>query len=88
MVGLVALGMMNLALVFTAALVVFAEKTLPYSHRVARPLGVLMMTGGVVLLAFSLLGGMETGTEAKPGMEPGARENPGMEEMDPGMDSM
>jgi predicted metal-binding membrane protein len=29
MVGLVALGMMNLALVVTVALIIFAEKTLP-----------------------------------------------------------
>lgn len=69
MVGLVALGMMNLALVFTAALIIFAEKTLPYSHRIARPLGVLMMGGGVALLGLALLGEME----------------PTMESMDSGM---
>ena len=63
MVGLVALGMMNLALVFTAALIIFAEKTLPYSHRIARPLGILMMTGGVALLGLTLLGGTQPGTE-------------------------
>lgn len=57
MVGLVALGMMNLALVFTAALIIFAEKRLPNSHRVARPLGVLMVVGGVVFLRFTLFGG-------------------------------
>jgi predicted metal-binding membrane protein len=45
-VGLIALGMMNLALVFTAALIIFAEKTLPNSHRIARTLGVLMVAGG------------------------------------------
>ena len=67
MVGLVALGMMNLALVFTAALIIFAEKTLPYSHRIARPLGILMMTGGVALLGLTLLGGTESGKE--PSME-------------------
>ncbi len=77
MVGLIALGMMNLALVFTVALIIFAEKTLPESHRIARPLGVLMMTGAVVLLGFSLLGGMEAGTEMDPEME-----------MSPGMPSM
>jgi predicted metal-binding membrane protein len=66
MVGLVALGMMNLALVFTVALIIFAEKTLPESHRIARPLGVLMITGGVVLLGVSLLGGMEADTEMDP----------------------
>ena len=90
MVGLVALGMMNLALVFTVALIVFAEKTLPNSHRIARPLGALMVTGGVVLLGFSLVGGIEAGTEMNPEMEmaPGAVEEPGMEEMDPGMESM
>jgi predicted metal-binding membrane protein len=82
MIGLVALGMMNLALVFTAALIIFAEKTLPNSHRIARPLGVLMVAGGVVLLGFSLVGGIEAGTEMNPEMElrPGAEE-PGMESM-------
>jgi predicted metal-binding membrane protein len=92
MIGLVALGMMNLALVFTAALIIFAEKTLPESHRIARPLGVLMMTGAVVLLGFSLLGGMEAGTEMDPEMEM----SPGMPSMEdstqnmeePGMESM
>ena len=59
MVGLVALGMMNLAWMLTGALIIFAEKTLPNSHRIARPLGVVMVGGGVVLLATSLLGGME-----------------------------
>ena len=92
MVGLVALGMMNLALVFTVALIIFAEKTLPESYRIARPLGVLMMTGAVVLLGFSLLGGMEAGTEMNPEMEM----SPGMPAMEdstenmeePGMESM
>jgi predicted metal-binding membrane protein len=85
MVGLVALGMMNLALVFTAALVIFAEKTLPESHRVARPLGIAMMAGGVVFLGLTLLSGME-----QPGMEemtPGVEE-PEMKEMESGMGSM
>ena len=63
MIGLVALGMMNLALVFTVALIIFAEKTLPESHRIARPLGVLMVAGGVAFLGFSLLGGMENGMD-------------------------
>ncbi len=84
MAGLVALGMMNLALVFTVALVVFAEKTLPESHRIARPLGVLLVAGGVVLLGLAVLGGTEQpGTEkVKPGAEPKTKQ------MDPGMDSM
>src|SRR5829696_2446964 len=43
MVGLVALGMMNLAWMLTAALIIFAKKTLPNSHRIARPLGVVMV---------------------------------------------
>jgi predicted metal-binding membrane protein len=64
MVGLVALGMMNLAWVLTAAVVIFVEKTLPGSHRLARPLGVLMIVGGLALLAASLLGGVT------PKMEP------------------
>jgi predicted metal-binding membrane protein len=92
MVGLIALGMMNLALVFTVALIIFAEKTLPESHRIARPLGVLMVTSGVVLLGLSLLGGMEAGTEMEPEMEisPGM---PAMEDStenmeEPGMESM
>jgi predicted metal-binding membrane protein len=55
MVGLVALGMMNLAWMLTTAVIIFAEKTLPGSHRVARPLGVLMVVGGVVLVGVSLL---------------------------------
>jgi predicted metal-binding membrane protein len=64
MVGLVALGMMNLAWMLTAALIIFAEKTIPNSHRIARPLGVVMIGGGVVLLATSLLGGMSPGMES------------------------
>jgi hypothetical protein len=67
MVGLVALGMMNLALVFTAALIIFAEKTLPNGHRIARPLGVFLVAGGVVLLGLALWGGMQF--EMNPGME-------------------
>jgi predicted metal-binding membrane protein len=58
MVGLVALGMMNLAWMLTAAVIIFAEKTIPNSHRIARPLGVLMIAVGVALLGASLLGGM------------------------------
>jgi predicted metal-binding membrane protein len=64
MVGLVALGTMNLAWVLTAALIIFAEKTIPGSHRIARPLGVVMVAGGVVLLATSLLGGMSSGMQS------------------------
>jgi predicted metal-binding membrane protein len=78
MAGLVALGMMNLALVFTAALIIFAEKTLPESHRIARPLGVLMMVAGVVL-GLTLLGGTEQPRMEK--MQPGVEE-PEMKEMD------
>jgi predicted metal-binding membrane protein len=63
MVGLVALGMMNLAWMLTAAVIVFAEKTIPGSHRIARPLGVTMVVGGLVLLGVSLLGGMSPGME-------------------------
>ena len=63
MVSLVAVGMMNLGWMLTGALIIFAEKTLPNSHRIARPLGVVMVGGGVVLLATSLLGGMVSGME-------------------------
>jgi predicted metal-binding membrane protein len=63
MVGLVALGMMNLAWVLTAAVIIFAEKTIPNSHLIARPLGVIMVASGAVLLATSLLGGMGSGME-------------------------
>src|ERR671921_2204729 len=79
MVGLVALGMMNVALVFTAALIIFAEKTLPNSYRIARPVGILMIAAGVLFLGLTLLGGTE-----QPGMEkmkPGVVE-PEMKEMD------
>ena len=100
MVGLVALGMMNLALVFTAALVIFVEKTLPDSHRIARPLGTLMVAGGVAFLGLTLFGGtaeptMNSQMESGPGMEMNSgteepsmndMEEPGMEES--GMDSM
>jgi predicted metal-binding membrane protein len=89
MVGLVGLGMMNLALVFTAALIIFAEKTLPESHRIARPLGILMISGGVVLLGFSLVGGMEASMQMSPEMEmvPGTEE-PEMKDMDSVMEPM
>ena len=63
-VGLVALGMMNLAWMLTAAVIIFAEKTVPNSHRIGRPLGIVMVAGGVVLLATSLLGGMAPGMDS------------------------
>jgi predicted metal-binding membrane protein len=63
MVGLVALGMMNLAWMLTAAVIIFAEKTIPGSHRIARPLGIIMVVGGVVLLGASLLDGMAPSME-------------------------
>jgi predicted metal-binding membrane protein len=78
MAALVALGMMNLALVFTAALIIFAEKTLPGSHRIARPLGVLMVAAGVTFLTLTLLGATD-----QPGME---KSHPGIEK--PGMKGM
>jgi predicted metal-binding membrane protein len=64
MVGLVALGMMNLAWMLTAAAIIFAEKTIPGSHRVAWPLGGLMVAGGVILLVGPLWGGMAPGMES------------------------
>jgi hypothetical protein len=48
----------------TAAVIIFAEKTIPDSHRVAWPLGALMVAGGVVLLVASVLSGMATGMES------------------------
>ena len=48
----------------TAAVIVFAEITISGSHRIARPLGVVMVAGGVVLLATALLGGTAPGTES------------------------
>jgi predicted metal-binding membrane protein len=63
MVGLVALGMMNLAWMLTAAVIIFAEKTIPGSHRIAWPLGVIMVVGGVVSLGVSLFGGMAPSME-------------------------
>ena len=64
MVGLVGLGMMNLAWMLTAAIVIFVEKTIPGSHRIARPLGVVMVTGGIALLATLLLGNTTPGMES------------------------
>ncbi len=64
MAGLVALGMMNLTWMLTAAVIIFAEKTIPDSHRVAWPLGALMVAGGVVLLVASALGGMAPNMES------------------------
>ena len=64
MVGLVALGMMNLAWMLTAAVIIFAEKTIPGSHRVAWPLGIVMIGGGVALLVGPMLGGMGPGMES------------------------
>jgi predicted metal-binding membrane protein len=64
MLGLVALGMMNLIWMLTAAVVIFVEKTIPGSHRVAGPLGILMVAGGIVLLATSILGGITPGMES------------------------
>jgi predicted metal-binding membrane protein len=55
MAALVALGMMNLAWMLTAAAVIFMEKTLPGGHRVARPLGIVLVLGGVTVLAAPLL---------------------------------
>jgi predicted metal-binding membrane protein len=56
MLALVALGMMNVAWMLTAAVIIFVEKTLPGGHRVAGPLGVVLVLGGLVVLSTSLLG--------------------------------
>jgi predicted metal-binding membrane protein len=55
--------MMNLTWMLTAAVIIFAEKTIPGSHRVAWPLGVVMVAGGV-LLAVSGLSGIAPGMES------------------------
>lgn len=82
MVALVALGMMNLAFVFTVALIIFAEKTLPESHRIARPLGVLMVAGGVVFFGLTLFG------EMQPDMNPQMNSGMDSEMNSSGMNSM
>ena len=51
MAGLVALGMMNAAWMLAAAVIIVAEKTLPQGHVIARPLGFVMVAGGIALLA-------------------------------------
>jgi predicted metal-binding membrane protein len=48
----------------TAAVIIFAEKTIPQSHHIARPLGIVMIGGGSMLLVTSLLGGMAPGMES------------------------
>jgi predicted metal-binding membrane protein len=54
MLALVALGMMDVAWMLTAAVVIFVEKTLPGGHRIARPLGIALVVGGVVVLGTSV----------------------------------
>lgn len=54
MLALVALGMMNVAWMLTAAVIIFVEKTVPGGHRIARPLGIMLVIGGVVVLGMSL----------------------------------
>ena len=56
MIALVALGMMHVTWMLTAAVIIFVEKTLPGGHRVARPLGILLIVGGMVVIAVSLFG--------------------------------
>jgi predicted metal-binding membrane protein len=59
----VALGMMNLAWMLSAALIILAEKTVPGSHRIGRLLGVVIVVVGVALLGVSLVGGMAPGMQ-------------------------
>jgi predicted metal-binding membrane protein len=54
MLALVALGMMNVAWMLTAAVIIFVEKTVPGGHRVAPPLGVALVLAGVWVLRASL----------------------------------
>ena len=60
MVGLVALGMMNLALMLSAAIIIFIEKTVPGGHYLALPLGMLMVVAGITLFVVALFGGQAT----------------------------
>lgn len=55
MAALVALGAMNTAWMLTAAVIIFLEKTLPGGHRVAGPLGTVLIAGGLVALAMPWL---------------------------------
>jgi predicted metal-binding membrane protein len=55
MLALVGLGMMHVAWMLMAAVIIFVEKTHPSGHRVARPLGLVLIVGGVVVLGASLL---------------------------------
>ena len=54
MLGLVGLGMMNVAWMLSASVVIFLEKTLPGGHRAASALGVALLVGGVFVLGASL----------------------------------
>ncbi len=54
MLALVALGMMNVAWMLTAAVIIFVEKTVPGGHQVARPLGIVLVLGGIVVLGMAL----------------------------------
>ncbi len=56
MVALIALGMMNVAWMLTAAVIIFVEKTLPGGHRIAQPLGVVLILGGAFVLASLVVG--------------------------------
>ncbi len=56
MLALIALGMMNVAWMLTAAVIIVVEKTLPGGHRIAQPLGVALILGGAVVLGSLLVG--------------------------------
>lgn len=51
MAGLVALGMMNVGWMLAAAVIIVAEKTHPRGHLIARPLGIVMVVGGIAMLS-------------------------------------
>jgi predicted metal-binding membrane protein len=55
MMALVGLGMMHLAWMLTAAVIIFIEKTMPGGHHIARPLGTLLVIGGATVVGASLL---------------------------------
>jgi predicted metal-binding membrane protein len=57
MVALIALGMMNMLWMLTAAILIFIEKTAPGGHRLARPVGAGLVVGGIWIIGTTLISG-------------------------------